>query len=120
MKKPRDTSRIVIQKMIGYCNDIEIFISEFNGSLEVYKSKNAFRYSCDMCILQIGELTTQLSEEFKAQHSEIPWRKIKGLRNIHAHEYDNVDCDVMWEILTQNIPELKTQLEEILAAEEAK
>ena len=119
MKKPRDVNRIVIQKMIGYCNDIESFINEFNGSLEVYQSKLSFRYSCDMCIFQIGELTTRLSEDFKAQHSEIPWRKIKGLRNLHVHDYESIRFDLMWEIFTKDIPELKAQLEKILAAEES-
>ena len=119
MKKPRDVNCIVIQKMIGYCNDIESFMNEFNGSLEVYRSKSSFRYSCDMCILQIGELTTRLTDEFKSQHDEIPWRQIKGLQNIHAHDYESINFELMWEILTQNIPTLKSQLEKILAAEEA-
>ena len=119
MKKPRDVNRIVIQKMIGYCNDIESFINEFNGSLEVYQSKLSFRYSCDMCIFQIGELTTRLTDDFKVQHSDIPWRQVKNLRNIYAHEYEKVDFEQAWKILTQDISTLKLQLEKILAAEEA-
>ena len=87
MKKPRDVNHIVIQKMLDYCNDIESFMNEFKGSLEVYQSKSSFRYSCDMCILQIGELTTRLTDEFKLQHANIPWNMIKSLRNIHAHEH---------------------------------
>ena len=116
-KNQRNVNRIVIQKMLGYCNDIENFIGEFGGSYEIYLSKISFRYACDMCILQIGELTTRFSEDFKAQHSEIPWHEIKGLRNIHVHEYERVDLNYMWKTLTEDIPELKAQLEKILAAE---
>ena len=67
-----------------------------------------------MCILQIGELTTRLTEDFKNQHSEIAWNQIKALRNIHAHEYEKVDFNYMWQILTEDIPELKKSLQEIL------
>lgn len=120
MKKPRDVNRIVIQKMLDYCNDIESFISEFNGSFEVYQSKSSFRYSCDLCVIQIGELTTRLTDEFKAQHSEIPWRQVKNIRNMYAHEYEKVDFEQAWKILTEDIPALKVQLEKILATDESK
>ena len=119
MRKPRETSRIVIQKMLGYCDDIQNLRTRYDDSFERYVSDIAFRYACDMCILQIGELTTRLSDEFKSQHDEIPWRQIKGLQNIHAHDYESINFELMWEILTQNIPTLKSQLEKILAAEEA-
>ena len=117
-KNQRNVDKIVIQKIIGYCDNIESFIAQFNGSLEVYQSETAFRYACDMCIFQIGELTTRLSEKFKTQCPEIPWRKIKALRNIHAHDYENVDLEIMWEIITKNIPELKAQLTKILSQKE--
>ena len=71
-----------------------------------------------MCVLQIGELTKRLTNEFKAEHSEIIWHEIKGLRNVYVHEYEKVDFEQAWKTLKQSIPELKAQLEEILAAEE--
>lgn len=113
-KKPRDTNKIVIQKMIEYCNKIEILKNRFGNEFEKYADDFAFQMSSDMCILQIGELTTRLTEEFKTQHSEIAWNKIKALRNIHAHEYEKVNLNRMWEILTEDIPELKKSLQAIL------
>ncbi len=113
-KKPRDTDKIVIQKMIEYCNKIEILKNRFGTEFEKYVADFAFQMSCDMCILQIGELTTRLTEDFKNQHSEIAWNQIKALRNIHVHEYEKVDYELMWEILTKNIPELKQSLQAIL------
>lgn len=49
-----------------------------------------------MCILQIGELVGKLSDEFKAENNAMPWREIKAMRNIAAHNYGEID-----------IPELK-------------
>lgn len=70
-----------------------------------------------MCIIQIGELTTRLTAEYKAQHAEIPWKQIKGMRNIHAHDYERVDFEVMWNALTEEIPALKDSLAKILGEE---
>ena len=85
MRRPHDVNRVVIQKILGYCNDIEEHMNQINATYEVYLSNKMFRYSCDMCVLQIGELTTRFSDEFKAQHSEIPWCAIKAVRNIYVH-----------------------------------
>ena len=112
-KKPRNTNKIVIQKIIKYCTDIEKLQQMFGNSFEDFNSNFAFQYSCGMCIIQIGELTTRLSDEFKNQHSEIAWNQIKALRNIHAHDYESVRFDVIWEILTKDIPELKKSLKAI-------
>mgnify|MGYP002854933071 CR=1 FL=1 len=114
MRDKKRVNRITIQKMIDYCDRVEILIDRFGGTLEKFESDFAFQMSCGMCILQIGELTTRLTEEFKAQHSEIPWNKIKATRNIHVHDYDSVRFDLIWEILTEDIPALKKSLEEIL------
>ena len=113
MRKVRDTDKIVVQKMIEYCNKIEILKNRFGVEMENYIEDFAFQMSSDMCILQIGELTARLTEDFKAQHSEIEWKKIKNLRNIHVHEYEKIDYALMWEILTEDIPALKKSLQKI-------
>lgn len=38
-----------------------------------------------MCVIQIGELAGNISEDFREKHTEIPWRQLRGLRNIYAH-----------------------------------
>lgn len=118
MKNQRDVNQIVLQKILDYCNQIETTVKKFNNSFELYVSENSFRHSCDMCVIQIGELTTRLKVDFKEQHTEIPWHKIKATRNVYVHDYENVDLEKAWENLTENIPELKAQLEQILAAED--
>ena len=57
--------------------------------------------------MQIGELTGRLSEEFKNENKEIPWRAIRGMRNVVAHEYGNIDVETVWETAEDGIQELK-------------
>lgn len=119
-KKPREADKFVIRKMIDYCHKTETFMKRFGTDFEAYGKDEAFQLSCSACIIQIGELTTRLSEAFKKKYADVPWDLIRTMRNIHAHEYENVDLDTMWKTLTEDIPELKIRLEEILATEEAK
>ena len=114
MRDKNRVNKVVLKKMIEYCSDIEENFNKFENPSEKYLADKFFRYACDMCILQIGEFTTRLSEDFKEENSEIEWRKIKGLRNIHVHEYEKVNFDYMLETLTKDIPELKEKLQEIL------
>lgn len=66
-----------------------------------------------MCIVQIGENVGRLSDEFKQGYDNIPWRDIKGMRNITTHKYDNMDVVILWNVLVDRIPELKDSLIEI-------
>ena len=113
MRDKNRVDKVIIKKIIGYCNDIEIFISRFGNNFENFVSDRAFQMSCGMCIIQIGELTTRLSEDFKEKHSEIEWRKIKAMRNIHTHDYEKVDMKILWKTLNEDIPDLKESLQKI-------
>ncbi|HEV2403243.1 MAG TPA: HepT-like ribonuclease domain-containing protein [Candidatus Saccharimonadales bacterium] len=50
----------------------------------------------------IGEHMRSLSEVFREQHSELPWRQSIAMRNIVAHEYGNLDYEIVWEVVTGN------------------
>jgi uncharacterized protein with HEPN domain len=61
----------------------------------------------------IGEATSKLTQEFKDQYPDIPWQDMKDMRNKLIHEYFTVDAEIVWELLQEDIPDLKEQLEEI-------
>ena len=113
MKAEKRTDKVIVKKIIDYCDKVEILIERFGSTYEKFDLDFGFQMACGMCIMQIGELTTRLSEEFKNQHSEIAWNKIKGMRNIYAHDYENLDLEKIWATLTQDVPTLKENLNEI-------
>lgn len=65
-------------------------------------------------LIQISENSDKLTESFKATHSAIPWRAIKGLRNRIVHEYGNVDLSVIYDTVKNDIPVLLQSLQEIV------
>jgi len=62
----------------------------------------------------IGEATKKLPDDFKAAYSEVEWRKMAGTRDVLIHHYFGVDWELVWDIINNKLPELKTQIEFIL------
>lgn len=63
----------------------------------------------------IGEACSHLEEEFRDSHPHIPWTQIIGMRNKLAHEYWDIDPEIVWQAATVEAPELKKQLLELLS-----
>ena len=106
----KKAERIVLQKIIKYCDTIEEILAKHDFNRAYFESDKEFQYASGMCIIQIGELVTRLDENFMKEHPDIPWRAIKGMRNIYAHDYDIIDNDTVWVTITEEIPELKKKL----------
>jgi len=62
----------------------------------------------------IGEAARKVSDSFKVNHPEIPWRKIIGQRHILAHEYGEIEHETLWQVAMIHIPELIRQLEPLI------
>ena len=65
-------------------------------------------------LIIIGEAVGGLSFSLREAYPEIPWSKIVGMRNIIAHQYYKINLPKIWSVVTQNLPELKRKVEEIL------
>jgi uncharacterized protein with HEPN domain len=62
-----------------------------------------------------GEAATRVSAQTQAHYSEIEWADIIGMRNRLIHGYDTVDFDILWQIVTDDLPLLVAKLEKILS-----
>ena len=97
-----------------YCNDITKFMERF-GDYQQFITDEAYRNAVSMCILQIGELANGLSNEFREEtKNSIPWGLIRGMRNWVAHSYHNMDIDIIWDVISNNIPILAEFCDEML------
>jgi uncharacterized protein with HEPN domain len=62
----------------------------------------------------IGEMIDKISDEFKNKHPGIEWIKIKGFRNIVAHDYFGIDAEEVWQIIKTRIPALQSDIKLLL------
>ena len=67
-----------------------------------------------MTLLNIGELASNLSKEFKKSNDAIPFREIIGMRNHAAHGYFALHFERIWETIQEDIPELKSKIIQLL------
>ena len=79
-----------------------------------YEREELLRHAVERNIEIIGEAARRLSAEFRDRHPHIPWRSNVATRHILAHEYDEVDNDIVWRIVTDHIPVLIQQLHPFL------
>ena len=66
-----------------------------------------------MNLIIIGEAATKVMDiypEFAEDHSEIPWRSMRGMRNRIAHGYFDINLDVVWDTVQTALPELAAQI----------
>ena len=98
------TDSYYIQKIT---TDLAFLVAHTDGlSQEQLEEQEILLDSVMFRLIQVSENSDKLSENFKLQHSEIPWRAMKGLRNRIGHEYGAVDITVVYDTVIKDIPEL--------------
>jgi len=68
-----------------------------------------------MNFVVIGEMSEKISEEFRIEtDKEIDWFKIRGFRNIIAHNYFGIDAEEVWQIIKNNLTDLEKEISKII------
>ena len=98
-----------------YLEDIRLAISKIQNYMDGVP-RHAFEQddrTLDAVIRNleiIGEAAKMVPDSVRASYPTIEWRKIAGLRDILAHQYFEVDLDIIWDIIQNKLPELDKQL----------
>lgn len=61
----------------------------------------------------IGEAAKKIPADVRRKHPDVAWKKMAGLRDIVVHDYFGIDEDIIWDVVSARIPELKRQIDEI-------
>ena len=100
----------LISDMIHAIESIESYdVSSFEVFLDDEKTQDAIMYN----VIILGEAANRIGQEFQEKHPEIPWSSIIGTRNVIVHGYDQVKLQIIWDILTKDLPSLKNKLKSI-------
>ena len=89
---------VIISKMINYVEKILKYTDGMKYS--EFESKDMVVEAC-------------VDKDFQKIHNTIPWREVYGLRNRIVHDYEGVNLKLVWEIISDDLPELKQMLLEI-------
>jgi uncharacterized protein with HEPN domain len=84
---------------------------------EAYDADENLRLALIHLIQVTGEAARQVSREFTDAHSAIPWTDIVGMRHKVVHDYLGVDEDIVWQVVTEDLPKLVAALEPLVPPE---
>ena len=65
-------------------------------------------------LMTMGESIRWIPEPILEAHPQVPWRTLRGVRNVVVHEYFGVDSEILWETVRTDLPPLAPKLEAIL------
>ncbi|AFZ48916.1 HepT-like ribonuclease domain-containing protein [Dactylococcopsis salina] len=91
-----------------------LFQSSQNLSKEDFLKDETLKRAYIRSLEVIGEATKNLPNSFKAEHPEVAWRRMAGMRDKLIHNYFGVDYDIVWNAIIDEIPNLKVKIENIL------
>jgi uncharacterized protein with HEPN domain len=94
-------------------NEIEKYTTSV--SFENFLDNSMMRFASIKHIEIIGEAANYISDDTKSKFAVIQWRQIVGLRHILVHEYFGIDTNLIWQIIAEDIPKLKEEVQKIIS-----
>jgi len=103
-----DKDKAYILHILDEIENIKQFLLgvDFDALINDIKTAKAIERSLEI----IGEAAKNLSEKFKEETKEIPWREVVGLRDKIIHHYFDVDYKTIWDIIQNDLLELEKVL----------
>ena len=94
--------------------DIKFIIEKTKGiTLNELEENEVLCDSVLFRLIQISENSIKLTTDFKNSHKDIPWQAIKGMRNRIVHDYGEVEFTIVYQTITEDIPDICKKLENL-------
>lgn len=101
--------RDIVQAMV----DLAALASEL--SQDTFETSSVHQFAVYHLLTVIGEASGNVSESTRAEYPEVPWKQMKGMRNILVHRYHRIDRSKVWLTVTRETPPLEPVFREIVA-----
>ena len=110
--RPEDRDPAYLWDMLQAAREVEEMLDD--NDLGAFLSSTILLRATERGVEIIGEAARRVSVAYRETHREIPWRMIIGQRNILAHEYGQIDHELLYKTAADDIPALIIQLKELL------
>ncbi len=101
-----------LKHILDAIDEVETYIKDVNFS--DFINNSMIRFACIKQLEIIGEAANHISESLKAKFAVIEWAQIVGMRNIFVHEYFGIDSSLVWEIIKNDMVNLKVRIRMVM------
>jgi uncharacterized protein with HEPN domain len=109
---------VYLLRILESIGKIQLYIADFEEAIDFFRANDQQNFNASlMLLINIGEQSNRVSNALKGKHSSLAWTQIKGFRNRIAHDYIGIDRFITFDILQNELPILKNQLEQIVQIE---
>lgn len=102
-----DRDQRAVQDILDFCDRGARLVARGHDAFE---SDEMLRLAAEALAQRVGEAVSRLSKAFQDQHPAVPWRAMRGMRNLVVHDYGRIDDRVVWNTLTIDFPTLAKEL----------
>jgi uncharacterized protein with HEPN domain len=101
--------KVRLLHILDAIQEIEVYFQDVEYTS--FLSNSMLRFACIKQMEIIGEASNHISDEIKNKFTSIQWAQIIGMRNVFVHEYFGVDSTLVWDIIKNDLPELKSNIQ---------
>lgn len=104
-----------VGQMLDYCNKAVEMVDGVGRA--AFDEDEKLKLALSHLVQIIGEAARRTSDDFRAANSQIPWSKIVGMRHRIVHDYTEIDEDILWSTVTEDLKPLAAELKSIVPSE---
>jgi len=114
----KNRDEMVLCTLLAICEEVEFALKRFEcETFAQFISDDVLKRAMAMCLISISESVDLLTGEFRAKNEYINFKVFKALRNIAAHKYGSINFEMVWEIITKNLPKYRIEFKRLLEKE---
>ena len=110
------SDEVCLREMLAAAEQLLILLDKTEAERLLHEDRE-FTHSVFFEFVVIGEEVSRLSDELRLRHPGIEWRQIGAFRNRIAHGYFELSLPIVWQLWTDEVPQLREQLLAVLLAE---
>jgi len=109
---------VYLLNILEHIGKIRKYTKGANDAEELFELNDQMNLNASLTLLaNIGESVSKITDDLKRECPNIEWQQIKGFRNRIVHDYIGIDLAVVYEIITEDLGKLKSEIEKIIKAQ---